>query len=541
MLDNATANYAIGENSLESYTTGVGNVAISTRSLRYLTTGNNNLAIGTQALAVCIAGNENCSIGNSSLQNYNGSNSASIGPYSGISCTSGNDNVFIGNYSGASIVTSSSSVYIGNNAGSGMNGTVNNCVFIGVGSTVSPITGTKTNIVCIGDSATATSDNDFILGSSSHNVKIPGTLTVTGNLTSNGTNTFNSKVVISGIQSLSASQIITFSTSTYNLSFPCPETICVYNTSASTLNLPTITASNVGARINVRRVNRNATTTQLTIGGQSSQPVITSTNTAFVNLSGFSETFYALPQVNNSPAFTVISSATTTDIIFNAISPGFGSNTATVFSPSPDYTANCTCTGTTLSTPSSVNIQIGKLVSHPNFASSVAVYIVSGSGTTWTLNLAPTTNYSNSSTSFYAGNYKTAGTVQTVPQTVPNLILGDFISCSTWTLAAPYSNRVTAITYTNGRPSITFNRTANVVASGGNYEFYTTGFAPFNNTSSLYAIGNNLIPDGIFINITWNSFGIPSGTATSSITSFSYQPVTYTLINYPLTYAWFQA
>jgi hypothetical protein len=62
----------------------------------------------------------------------------------------------------------------------------------------------------------------------------------------------------------------------------------------------------------------------------------------------------------------------------------------------------------------------------------------------------------------------------------------------------------------------------------------------------LYAIPTNCyllsISDNTYINIKWSSSGVPSGVLTiPSFAPGSGGAITLTLINYPLTYGWYQS
>jgi len=275
-----SANCALGNDSMISITTGVGNCALSTRALKYCTTGDNNMGIGTQALSSLTSGIQNVGISTGALQSYNGSSTVGIGAYSGSSLTSGDENVMIGYYSGGSTTTASSTVCIGNNAGSGST-TLNSCVFIGNATTT---TGTKTNVIVIG-AAQATASNDCIIGDVNNNVKIAGTLAVTGTINSVSSTVFG---YISGLTSSAQTQInnILNGTSAITLlnynSVYRPYTVAsiaagatsitspfagTYLWSASgtastntTITLPSITTAMIGITLRFRRI-ANATST----------------------------------------------------------------------------------------------------------------------------------------------------------------------------------------------------------------------------------------------------------------------------------------
>jgi hypothetical protein len=116
------------------------------------------------------------------LATANGSNNVTIGHAAGGG--TGTNNTLVGAYSGDSSTTGSYNTFIGASAGylatSGNYNTI-----IGPINGMSP--NTLSGVVAIGadssgNNATASANNDFVLGTSNHNVKIPGTLTVNGNL-----------------------------------------------------------------------------------------------------------------------------------------------------------------------------------------------------------------------------------------------------------------------------------------------------------------------------------------------------------------------
>jgi len=279
-IEPTRANCALGNDSLISITTGVGNCALSTRALKFCTTGDNNMGIGTQALSSLTSGIQNVGISTGALQSYNGSSSVGIGAYSGYSLTSGNENVMIGYYAGVTATSASSTVCIGNNAGAG-SATLNSCVFIGNATTTA---GTKSNVIVIG-AGNATASNDCIIGDSNNNVKIAGTLAVTGTINSISSTVFG---YISGLTSSAQTQInnILNGTSAITLlnynSVYRPYTVAsiaagatsisspfagtyLWSASASastntTITLPTITTAMIGITIRFRRI-ANATST----------------------------------------------------------------------------------------------------------------------------------------------------------------------------------------------------------------------------------------------------------------------------------------
>ena len=281
-----SANCALGNDSMISITSGVGNCALSTRALKYCSSGSNNMGIGTQALASLTSGVENVGISTGAMQSYNGNSSVGIGAYSGYGLLSGDQNVMIGYYSGGVTTTSASStVCIGNNAGTG-SATLNSCVFIGNATTT---TGTKTNAIVIG-AGQATASNDCIIGDSNNNVKIAGTLAVTGTINSVSSTVFG---YISGLTSSAQTQInnilngtTAFTGFNYNsvytpysvgsitaggtwTSSPLAGTY-LWSASATastntTITLPSITTAMIGVSIRFRRIANASSTNALLV------------------------------------------------------------------------------------------------------------------------------------------------------------------------------------------------------------------------------------------------------------------------------------
>lgn len=111
------ANTAIGEQALESTTTGSQNSAVGYQSLRSNTSGQNNTAYGHFALRFNQSGSNNTSIGNDAGRNITGSNNVIIGREAGRGnaddLNSISNSVFIGNQAGY-FETNSNRLYIHN-------------------------------------------------------------------------------------------------------------------------------------------------------------------------------------------------------------------------------------------------------------------------------------------------------------------------------------------------------------------------------------------------------------------------------------------
>lgn len=138
-------NTSVGKSALQSNTTGVKNVAIGSDSLLGNTTGEENIAIGHQSMQSNTTGVGNTAVGSISLlNNQTGFANTAIGVQALFSNTTGTRNTAIGNYA------------IGNNTTGSFN--------IAVGGFTQ--TGNFNGSVILGYLATATADNQFVVGSS---------------------------------------------------------------------------------------------------------------------------------------------------------------------------------------------------------------------------------------------------------------------------------------------------------------------------------------------------------------------------------------
>ena len=139
-------NIVLGNNALNSNTTGSGNAAIgryalysnisgtSNTAIGYAlvsnTTGSGNIAIGENALLQNTIGYQNCAIGGSALGNITGNGNVGIGNVAGYydknlnNLTSATDSLFIGNRAKANSSGETNQIVIGNNAVGGGNNTV---------------------------------------------------------------------------------------------------------------------------------------------------------------------------------------------------------------------------------------------------------------------------------------------------------------------------------------------------------------------------------------------------------------------------------
>lgn len=145
-LTTGSQNTAFGEGALTAVTTGFRNIGIGSQAGKALTTTGGNIAIGYSSLTNATTVSRNIAIGDSALSNLS---------------TLSTDNVAIGDSAGAQI-NGSYNTYINTDGGG---------VYISGG----------TGIVAIGrdsanNKASAVASNDFVLGTSNHNYRLPGTV-----------------------------------------------------------------------------------------------------------------------------------------------------------------------------------------------------------------------------------------------------------------------------------------------------------------------------------------------------------------------------
>ena len=151
-LTTGYANTAIGSGAQLALTTGYTNVAVGQGAQPALTSGTNNVVVGVTAQSALTSGGVNSSVGNSSLNSVTtGSGNSALGVSAGRAFTTGNYNLALGYYAGFS----------------GTTATLSGTVCIGTSSS--------------GTGAQATADNQIVLGTSTHNTLIAGSLEMTGN------------------------------------------------------------------------------------------------------------------------------------------------------------------------------------------------------------------------------------------------------------------------------------------------------------------------------------------------------------------------
>lgn len=153
-------NTSLGAQALWGVTEGYMNVAIGNSAGLGITNGLHNIAIGDSALYRCGAGWSNVAVGINSMKALeNGSSSnTGVGTNTLFSLANGKNNTAIGNSANSDATIVDNSTSVGYNTKSSHNGSV----AIGVDSS--------------GASAQSTGVNDFVLGTSNHTVRVPGTL-----------------------------------------------------------------------------------------------------------------------------------------------------------------------------------------------------------------------------------------------------------------------------------------------------------------------------------------------------------------------------
>jgi trimeric autotransporter adhesin len=162
-----TENLFVGIRTGAANTTGTLNLFLGHRAGESNTTGRNNSFVGRLAGFLNTEGNDNSFFGrDAGPNNTTGVSNLFIGAASAFSNTTGNGNSFLGVSTGSSNTT-------------GSNNTL-------VGFTANVVTGNLTFATAIGAGATVAASNTIALGRSADDVRVPGTLTVTGALNASG-------------------------------------------------------------------------------------------------------------------------------------------------------------------------------------------------------------------------------------------------------------------------------------------------------------------------------------------------------------------
>lgn len=191
-----SADTVLGQNACHSLTTGSQNVCFGTDANRSLTTGNSNISIGASAMYWMVTGTDNVAIGNAALNgNTAGSNNIAIGSSANSSAStasfdvaigsaslaadSGGNNIALGAYALQFNTSGTGNVAIGPGAAGSKNTTGNNNTFLGNASGNNSVA-TIVNSTAIGASSQVSLSHQIMLGTSSENVYIPGSLIFPG-------------------------------------------------------------------------------------------------------------------------------------------------------------------------------------------------------------------------------------------------------------------------------------------------------------------------------------------------------------------------
>jgi hypothetical protein len=148
LLNNtASNNTAVGFEAALTNTSGTGITAIGYQALRANTTGTGNTAVGDSSGLAITTGFRNTSVGFQSLGASNTSENTAIGFQTLANNINGNNNVCVGSLAGSSNTIGGSNIVIGRNSQ----------------------TGNFNGSIIMGMSATATADNQFVVGSATTN------------------------------------------------------------------------------------------------------------------------------------------------------------------------------------------------------------------------------------------------------------------------------------------------------------------------------------------------------------------------------------
>jgi trimeric autotransporter adhesin len=159
-------NTALGSVALTANTTGTNNTAIGVQSLTAVTTGVSNTGVGSFSLLSNVTGSNNTAIGQNALLLYTGSDNTAIGQAAAQNNVSGIGITAVG-FEALKGTTGSNNTAVGHqsllNNTTGINNTA-----IGAGT----ISGNFSNSVILGKDATATANNQFVVGSSGTNAGV---------------------------------------------------------------------------------------------------------------------------------------------------------------------------------------------------------------------------------------------------------------------------------------------------------------------------------------------------------------------------------
>ena len=180
-LVNGNNNTALGSEALLSNTNN-NNTAVGYFALTNNTTGFSNVALGASSLVLNTVGRRNTAVGQNALLNNISDNNTAVGQAAMTSNTTGTNNLAVGNSALQSNMTGNNNTAIGSNTL--INSTENSNVGLGRSVLVNLISGSRNTAIgteanvantvtngstMIGFGATATGDNQFVVGSTSVN------------------------------------------------------------------------------------------------------------------------------------------------------------------------------------------------------------------------------------------------------------------------------------------------------------------------------------------------------------------------------------
>lgn len=180
-LSNTTggSNSFFGVNAGQANTTSFSNAFFGFNAGNHNQTGNSNVFFGAGTGFSNLNGSGNSFLGQGAGNaNTSGANNVFVGQGAGGSNTTANDNSFFGTSAGQSNLTGASNTFIGSNAGAALTTGSNNTA-IGAGATIA---NGISNATAIGAGTTVTNSNSIVLGTSSNDVTVSGSLVVTRSL-----------------------------------------------------------------------------------------------------------------------------------------------------------------------------------------------------------------------------------------------------------------------------------------------------------------------------------------------------------------------
>ena len=202
-LTTGSSNNAVGHAALYALTTGSGNNAVGQAALSALTTGSYNSAVGHTALYALTTGSYNNAVGQAALYALTtGSYNSAVGQAALSALTTGSGNNAVGQAALYALTAGSGNNAVGQNAGRALTtGSYN--LALGNGAAYTGSSGGLSGTVAIGDDsagtgAVVTADNQFVLGTALHSVRVPGRTTTLGGRVVNLTQTATDRSIGAG-------------------------------------------------------------------------------------------------------------------------------------------------------------------------------------------------------------------------------------------------------------------------------------------------------------------------------------------------------